>query len=497
MPSPVWRWEPTRSNSSCQGFRSIEAYGNRDQFRQRAEGRRNAPTGAAGSRQSPLKRDVIRWKRPAPRWARWSPGTSMTAVALNGRSFTDLLALQPGIVPMSTQTARLDRDGGRVGRDRAFGRPEPRQSVDQRPARRRQRLHGQRRRRQGVDERRHVHRAQSRFDRRIPRSDQQFRRRSTATTAAALSTWSPNRDPTRCTAARSSSCATRISTRATSFRPERSFYRQNQFGGTVGGPIKKNKVFFFADYQGTRTNQGIDTGLISVPTLAERLRQFQRHRRQLDRRVSGPYIANLLSQKLGYGVSANEPYYTPGCTLQFAVRVSECDHSATGVVGAGPASAAIHPFAQRRTFHVFHRPERRDNVTTKAASAWTATPTAGALLSAYYFFDDYTVNNPYPTGQGGASVPGFNALNLGRGATGQSGRHQDVRRHRRERTAPELHADANNVGQPAGGVGPSLASQGFVTGVGTPGNRSAGAFDRRASRTSSSIRSSWGRRSRT
>ncbi len=30
-------------------------------------------------------------------------GTQMTAVALNGRSFTDLLALQPGIVPMSTQ----------------------------------------------------------------------------------------------------------------------------------------------------------------------------------------------------------------------------------------------------------------------------------------------------------------------------------------------------------------------------------------------------------
>jgi hypothetical protein len=29
--------------------------------------------------------------------------------------------------------------------------------------------------------------------------------------------------------------------------------------------------------------------------------------------------------------------------------------------------------------------------------------------------------------------------------------------------------DANNVGQPAGGVGASLASQGFVTGAGTPG----------------------------
>ena len=53
------------------------------------------------------------------------------------------------------------------------------------------------------------------------------------------------------------------------------------------------------------------------------------------------------------------------------------------------------------------------------------------LLTAYYFFDDYTVNNPYPTGQGGASVPGFNALTLGRGASLQSGRHQDLRRARR------------------------------------------------------------------
>src|SRR4029077_10674810 len=35
-------------------------------------------------------------------------------------------------------------------------------------------------------------------------------------------------------------------------------------------------------------------------------------------------------------------------------------------------------------------------------------------LSAYYFIDDFTLNSPYPTGQGGASVPGFNALNTGR-----------------------------------------------------------------------------------
>src|ERR1051326_8764643 len=54
------------------------------------------------------------------------------------------------------------------------------------------------------------------------------------------------------------------------FSPERGFFRQNQFGGTLGGSIKKDKLFYFGDYQGTRTNQGIDTGLIAVPTLANR-----------------------------------------------------------------------------------------------------------------------------------------------------------------------------------------------------------------------------------
>ena len=49
--------------------------------------------------------------------------------------------------------------------------------------------------------------------------------------------------------------------------------QRNQFGGTIGGPIVKNRTFFFADYQGTRDSTGI-TQVTNVPTLAERTGDF-------------------------------------------------------------------------------------------------------------------------------------------------------------------------------------------------------------------------------
>jgi hypothetical protein len=49
------------------------------------------------------------------------------------------------------------------------------------------------------------------------------------------------------------------------FAQEQTPFRRNQFGGALGGPVKKNKLFFFADYQGTRFSTS-SPGYTTAPT---------------------------------------------------------------------------------------------------------------------------------------------------------------------------------------------------------------------------------------
>src|ERR1019366_5880615 len=52
------------------------------------------------------------------------------------------------------------------------------------------------------------------------------------------------------------------------FAPAQDTLRRNQYGGTVGGPVKKDKIFVFAGYQGTATRTAPPQSIAFVPTQA-------------------------------------------------------------------------------------------------------------------------------------------------------------------------------------------------------------------------------------
>lgn len=262
------------------------------------------------------------------------------------------------------------------------------------------------------------------------------------------------------------------------FSPTRGAFNQNQFGATVGGPIRKNKVFFFADYQGTRSTQGVDTGQIPVPSLQDRTGNLSdlassfttvdANGNSVPTTVSGSYFAGQLSQKLGYGVTAGEPYYFPGCTTP-----AQCVLPNATIPKTAWSAPAVNLLQ--------YIPTPNNANGTFSTSAWNQTlrddkgsyrldaTTRWGMVSAYYFLDNWSQNNPYPVAQGGASVPGFNALNSGRSQLVALGDTKSFG----STAVNEFHLsfmrDATDLGQPVGAVGVSLASQGFVVGQNTPG----------------------------
>ena len=50
------------------------------------------------------------------------------------------------------------------------------------------------------------------------------------------------------------------------FRYAKLDYLQNQFGATFGGPIKKDKTFFFVTFEGDRIRKGTSSDTVAVPT---------------------------------------------------------------------------------------------------------------------------------------------------------------------------------------------------------------------------------------
>src|SRR5271155_2353731 len=250
------------------------------------------------------------------------------------------------------------------------------------------------------------------------------------------------------------------------FSPTRGAFRQNQFGGTIGGPIRHDKVFFFTDYQGTRQTEGIDTPVIPVPSDADRAGNLMDQAGGLTGAVGGPYFANLLSQKLGYAVTAGEPYYVAGCATP-----AQCVFPNAVIpqnVWSTPAQRMLQYIPAPNTPNGFATSSFNQILRDDKAGVRVDANTRAGLLSAYYFIDDFNLDDPYPVAQSGASVPGFNALTTGRAQLLALG---DTKAFNAT-SVNELHVsymrDLTNLGQPVGGSDVSLASQGFVNADGSP-----------------------------
>ena len=276
------------------------------------------------------------------------------------------------------------------------------------------------------------------------------------------------------------------------FSPDRGLFDQNQFGGTFGGPIRRNHVFGFADYQGTRLTEGVDTGQIPIPSrqdragnLLDRAQSFstiQPNGNTVPTTVSGPYWASVLSGRLGYMVSAGEPYYfsagehepadstktyASGCTakLQCVLPGLVVPRSAWSAPARNLLTYVPFPNTATDTFSTsaFNQTLRDDKGSYRLDGS-----TGWGMLSAYYFLDDFSQDNPYPVAQGGASVPGFNAKNVGRAQLLGLSSLKTLNANAVNEAHISYLRDRTVLGRPEGGVGVSLESQGFVTPAGTP-----------------------------
>jgi hypothetical protein len=79
------------------------------------------------------------------------------------------------------------------------------------------------------------------------------------------------------------------------FAPKHDTLKRNQFGGSVGGPILKDKLFYFASYQGTRTTSAPSGAIAFVPTQAERNGNFSAVATQLiDPETGTPFQGNQI-----------------------------------------------------------------------------------------------------------------------------------------------------------------------------------------------------------
>ena len=245
-------------------------------------------------------------------------------------------------------------------------------------------------------------------------------------------------------------------------------YRQNQFGGTLGGPIKKDKTFFFLDYQGTRQTQA-PTVTTQLPSGSNLTGDFSDSSANITGSVGGPYLANLLSQRLGYAVSNGEPYYFDGCDqTQCVFPNAVIPQRAWSPVAINMVKLGLipQPNISNPNFN-FVSSQYAQVLSDDKGGIRIDQNTHFGNLFGYYFIDDYLLDSPFPNG--GATVPAANfayaATTAGRAQLVNLGLTKTFGSSAVNEFRFSYVRNALGLARPSGGVGPnfSLSNLGFIT----------------------------------
>ncbi len=163
-------------------------------------------------------------------------------------------------------------------------------------------------------------------------------------------------------------------------------YQRNQFGASVGGPLRRNRTFFFGDYEGRRVREGI-TRITNVPTALERAGDFSRSGLlAIDPFTQRPFAGNAIPKQylnpVGLAIAALYPLPNRSAANQnyvsspaerdrddhFDIRV---DHN----LGPSDDLAVRYSFADRALYEPFTGPTFAaipgfgDNVPRRAQNA--------------------------------------------------------------------------------------------------------------------------------
>jgi hypothetical protein len=193
-------------------------------------------------------------------------------------------------------------------------------------------------------------------------------------------------------------------------------YLQNQFGATLGGPIKKDKTFFFVSYEGDRLRKGTSSDTTTVPTDLERAGDFSSgstfggtisDQFFVDSLNARPGCASAVTAAGGAAITSGALYSDvfPGnkiptaCFDQTALDLMNqfVPHANISLDGTNLNGFQAVPLGH----------ERSNQFTVKIDHELTK----NQRLSGYYYFTQHYVAKPFARFQaGGASLPGFGDL---------------------------------------------------------------------------------------